>query len=127
MRQLGELYKQAKKFEQAEADVIVIFREESQGVEGLKKIRSNTKTKFKLALDFQKKQTSRFSTGRREFSSYVVDKDGVIQKIVTGDLKNRAKSNQLLSALKRLSTGSKQGPSSKSGSGSKASKGSGKK
>lgn len=82
--------------------MIVVLREESAGVEGLQKMKDATKTKFKLALDLNKKQTPRYSPSKRSFNSYVVDKEGKISAIITGDLRNRAKSDQLLAELKKL-------------------------
>jgi peroxiredoxin len=102
MRQLVELNKNAKKFEEAGVDVIAIFREEAKGVEGLAAIRKKTETKFTLALDNGKKQTPRFAPGKRDFSSYVVNRNGEITKIINGDLRNRAKSAELLQAVAKL-------------------------
>ena len=105
MRQLVELNKNAEKFEKAGVDVIAIFREESKGVAGLDIIKEKTETEFKLALDSRKKQTSRFASDKKDFSSYVVNKEGVITKIINGDLRKRATSEQLLAAVDEISDG----------------------
>ncbi len=99
MRQLGELGKSAEKFKAAGAEVIAVFREEKKEVEGLKAIVEKTSTPFTLALDNGKKKTSRYSAGNREFTGYVINSKGVITKIFQGDLRNRAKSAELLEAL----------------------------
>ena len=99
MRQLGELNKNADSFSKAGVDVIAIFREEAKGVAGLDMIKEKTKTEYRLALDNGNKQTGRFAPGRKDFSSYVVNREGVITKIIEGDLRNRAKSNELLEAV----------------------------
>lgn len=117
MRQLVELNKNAAEFRSAGVDVIAIFREESKGVEGLSLIEEKTRFEFQLALDGRKKQTPRFAPGRGDFSSYVVNKEGIITAIINGDLKNRANSKQLLDAVAKFSPG-------KSGSDRKASEGS---
>lgn len=102
MRQLVELGKNKEAFAEAGADVIAVFREEKEGEAGLKKIVARTKTTFELALDGGNKQTSRYSTGRREFTGYVINTDGVITNVFEGDLRNRATSAELIKALKAL-------------------------
>ncbi len=116
MRQLGELGKSADKFKAAGAEVIAVFREEKKEVEGLKAIVEKTSTPFTLALDNGKKKTSRYSAGNREFTGYVINSKGVITKIFQGDLRNRAKSAELLEALgakKEMTDGDAEGSSTK--------------
>ena len=103
MKQLVELGKNKDAFTAAGADVIAVFREEKQGEAGLEKIVAKTKTTFDLALDNGNKQTARYSTGRREFTGYVINTEGVITNVFAGDLRNRAKSDELITALKALS------------------------
>ena len=100
MNQLGELGKNKEAFEEAGAEVIAVFREEKEEVAGLQKIVNKTKTTFTLALDNGKKQTPRYSAGRREFTGYVINPKGVITKVFEGDLRNRAKSAELIDAVK---------------------------
>ena len=100
MNQLVELGKNKEAFAEAGADVIAVFREEKQGEAGLKKILAKTKTTFSLALDNGNKQTGRYSTGRREFTGYVIDASGVITSVFEGNLRNRAKSAELIEAVK---------------------------
>ena len=100
MNQLVELGKNANAFTEAGAEVIAVFREEKEEVAGLQKIVNKTKTTFTLALDNGKKQTPRYSAGRREFTGYVINPKGVITKVFEGDLRNRAKSAELIDAVK---------------------------
>ena len=102
MRQLGELQKHADEFKQLNAELIFIFREEDQGIEGLEKIRDRHKTEFTLALDPDRKATQRYSSGRMEFDNYVIRKDGTIAGIVDGTLRERATSEQLIRLLKEF-------------------------
>ena len=103
MTQLVELGKNKDAFTEAGADVIAVFREEKQGEAGLKKIAAKTETTFNLALDNGKKQTGRYSTGRREFTGYVINAKGVIANVFKGDLRNRAKAAELIAAVKATS------------------------
>lgn len=102
MAQLVELNKNADKFKEMGVEVIAVFREEAKGVEGLEAIKKKTKVDFTLCLDTGKKKTARYSDGRREFTNYVIDPNGVVQEIIKGSLKTRANSEQLLSALKKI-------------------------
>ena len=99
MRQLGELKKNMDAFAEQGVEVIAVFREERDGVEGLQKTKDKMEVDFTLALDQGAENTSRYSPGRMEFTSYVVDGTGVVRAIITGDLRNRAKSQQLLDAV----------------------------
>ena len=121
MRQLGELKKQEQAFKAANAEVIAVFREEQKGVEGLKIIKNRQKVEFTLALDTGKAKTPGYSSRRGEFSSYVIDKDGVVQQIIKGDLRQRAKSQQLLATLKKITaeSGQKGSDNKNKGSGRK--------
>ena len=99
MRQLGELKKNAAKFKEQGVEVIAVFREESKGVDGLEIIKTKTGVEFTLGLDKGAEQTSRYSPGRMQFANYVINKSGVICGIIDGDLRNRAKSAQLLEVV----------------------------
>ena len=85
--------------------VIAVFREEAKGVEGLKKIKEKTEVDFALAIDNGKKQTGRYTSGKMKFHSYLIGRDGKVAAIIQGDLKNRAKSKQLLDEVKAMSEG----------------------
>jgi len=101
MRQLGELNKNgAKEFKELGVEVVAVFREEREGLAGLKKIKGRTKVDFTLALDTPSKATAAYSNGRKEFDNYVVDKNGVIQAVLDGSLRTRAQAVKLLEVVK---------------------------
>jgi len=87
----------------------------------LKKIKDRTDTPFTIAVDLNKEKTARYSPSRREFSGYVIDSTGTITKFFQGDLRNRAKSKELLAAINAASEGSgmKKGSAKKQGSDTK--------
>jgi peroxiredoxin len=102
MRQLVELQRHESDFAKWDAELIFVFREESEGVEGLKKIKARHKTNFTLALDFEKKSSKAYSTERMTFDNYIIDKSGIVRKSIEGTLKERATSELLLQELKSL-------------------------
>ena len=53
-----------------------------------------------------KKKTSRYSAGRGEFTGYVINPEGTITSVFEGNLRNRAKSKELLEAVAKASGGS---------------------
>ena len=63
MQQLVELQKHAETFQRLNTEVVFVFREESLGVDGLKKMKVKHKTTFTLALDNQKKKSSSSAEG----------------------------------------------------------------
>ena len=107
MRQLGELNKNgAQQFKEMGVEVVAVFREEREGLAGLKKIKNRTKVDFTLALDTPANATKAYSNGRKEFDNYLVDGSGVIQGVIDGSLKTRAQSEQLVKMIKSLSDSS---------------------
>ena len=102
MRQLVELKKNQDKFQELGVEVIAVFREEQKGVEGLEIIKEKTEVSFTLALDTPAEQTAKYSPGRREFSNFVIDADGKVVAMIEGDLRNRAKFEQLLEAIEAI-------------------------
>ena len=118
MKQLVELGNKAEEFKKSKTEVIAVFREESKGEDGLKAIKEKTRTTFTLALDNDKKQTARYSGGKGEFTGYVISPKGKITKIIKGDLRTRAKSDEL---LKAIGVSSDSGSAKKKGPGSKGS------
>ena len=56
MAQLVKLQERADEFKAANTEVIVVFREERDGVEGLKKSKDRSMSTFRLGLDFEKKK-----------------------------------------------------------------------
>ena len=113
MNQLVELGKHAEDFTKANTDVIAVFREEKEGEKGLEKIKKNTKTPYILALDNGNKKTGRYSPGKKEFSGYVINKEGEITKVFEGNLRNRAKSAELLTAIAAANGSAKNGSATK--------------
>jgi len=110
MRQLGELNKNgAQQFKEMGVEVVAVFREERDGLDGLKKIKKKTKVGFTLALDTPADATKAYSSGRREFDNYLVDGSGVIQGVIDGSLKTRAQSEQLVKMIKSLGDSSNSG------------------
>ena len=118
MRQLVELGKNKDKFTDTGTNVIAVFREEAKGEEGLKMIKEKTETPFSLALDNGNKKTGRYSSGKGEFTGYVIDGEQMITKIIKGNLRTRAKSAELLEAV--AAAGGEAGSETKDGSESKA-------
>ncbi len=81
------------------ANVLVVFREESEGQEGLKKVVEQTKTEFTLALDTNAKETKRYSPGKMIHDSYIIDSEGVIRVILAGSRYDRAQPDEFAKAL----------------------------
>ena len=102
MKQLVELQSHAKEFNQLDAELIFVFREESKGVEGLKIIQEKHPTKYLLALDNDKKATAPYSSARMTFDNYVLDRAGKVVAIIDGTLQERATAKRLLTELKKL-------------------------
>lgn len=94
--QLGEL------IEQLDANVIVVFREEAEGQDGLRKVVDQTQTEFTLALDSDAAQTNRYSPGGRVHDSYIIDSAGVIRAILAGKRHDRAQADEFAQALNEL-------------------------
>ena len=104
MKQLGELQKNgAQQFRELGVEVVAVFREEREGIAGLKKIKNRTKVDFTLALDTPANATKAYSNGRKEFDNYLVDGTGVIRGVIDGSVKTRAQSEQLVKMIKSLS------------------------
>jgi peroxiredoxin len=102
MRQLVELKKDADQFKALNAELLFVFREESEGVEGLKKIREKHDPPYRLMLDFEKKSSRAYSPGKMTFDNYVIDSSGKVRGIVDGNLRERATAEELLKLLKEI-------------------------
>ena len=102
MKQLVELQKHAEDFKTLNTEVVVVFREESEGVEGLKKIKAKTRSTFTLAVDKDKKSTTGYSSKKMTFDNFVVDKTGKINAVIDGTLRTRATAQQLLKTLEEI-------------------------
>lgn len=102
MRQLVELQKQAEQFKKLNAELIFVFREEREGVKGLAKIRARTKTDFTLTVDLNKKTSVAYSSKDGAFDNYVVDRAGIVRRIIPGTKGTRATAEELLKALSEI-------------------------
>jgi peroxiredoxin len=102
MAQLVELQKHADDFKKLDAELVFVFREEADGVEGLKKIRDQRKTNYTLTLDFEKQSSKAYSSERMTFDNFVIDKTGVVRAAIDGTLRERAAADELLKALKEI-------------------------
>jgi peroxiredoxin len=104
MRQLVQLQGHADNFKSLNAELIFVFREEADGVDGLKKIKDQHPTSFTLALDPEKKSSRAYSPAKMTFNNYVIDTSGVVRGIVDGTLKDRATADELTRILKEIQT-----------------------
>lgn len=100
MRQLVELQKHYGQIKKLDAEIVAVFREEKLGVDGLKRSRNAAKTEFTLLTDLGAKATSAYS--QDNFTTYVIDKKGVIQAILPGTLTKRISADEILRELKKL-------------------------
>lgn len=104
MAQLVQLQDElTEALEKHNANVLVIFREETEGQEGLKKVIEKTKTTFTLALDTPAEQTSSYSPGEKNHDSYIIDTDGVIRSVLDGERYDRAQAEEFVSTLEAIS------------------------
>lgn len=106
MRQLGQLQKSVGDFENLNAQLVFVYREEADGVEGLKKIAERIKGdavgKIRLGLDFEKKSSAWYSSKQGTFDNYVIDSSGKIRGIIDGTLRDRATVEELTKVLKEI-------------------------
>lgn len=102
MAQLVQLQKHASKFEELNAEVIVVFREEQSGTDGLQKIKAGTKTEFTLGLDLNKKSSAAYSAEKSAFDNYVIDTKGIVRSKLDGTKLRRATAEKLIEALKAI-------------------------
>ena len=102
MAQLVQLQKQSEEFQKLNAELIFVFREERQGVEGLKMIKDRSKTSYTLAVDLNRKSSIAYSPKRMTFFNYVIAGDGTVKGIIPGNLKTRATAEQLTKHLKEI-------------------------
>ncbi|MBI1246360.1 redoxin domain-containing protein [bacterium] len=98
MKQLADIQKNYEAIQKAGAEVLVVWREESSGVEGLKKIREKTKAKMPFALDLGAKKTGQYSP--EGFDTYIVDEQGKIIAIIEGTKPDRAMGEEILKKLR---------------------------
>ncbi|MEW4561376.1 peroxiredoxin family protein [Bremerella sp. JC770] len=98
MKQVVDLQKNYDAIKEQGAEVLIIWREEATGSDGLKKIRDRTKATMPFALDLEAAQTGVYST--EGFDTYVIDEQGNIAAVLDGTKKERAMSDAILEELK---------------------------
>jgi peroxiredoxin len=102
MQQLVQLQQHADEFKSLNLEMLFVFREESEGVEGLKKIKEKHKTTYRLSLDLDKKNSQAYSPKDRTFDNYVIDSKGIIRGIIDGTLRDRATAEELIKVAKEI-------------------------
>lgn len=102
MAQLVQLQKKADEFKKLQTEIVIVYREEKSGVDGLKKIKSASKTTFTLALDLDKQSSGAYSPDKGTFTNYVIDRKGVIRKTFPGTKVRRAAADDLLKTLREI-------------------------
>lgn len=102
MRQLVQLKERASEFKDLNAELVFVFREESEGVEGLKKIKEKHDPPYRLVLDFDKESSRAYSPEKMTFHNYVVDTKGTVRGIIDGTLRERATADELIKVLKQI-------------------------
>jgi len=98
MGQLKDLQKHYAEITKAGGEVIVVFREERDGVEGLEKSQKAANAEFPLLLDLGAKATPDYST--TGYTTYIIDKEGKVKKILAGTKPKRPKAEAIIAALK---------------------------
>ncbi len=102
MRQLVELQKHADDFAELNAELVFIFREEGDGVDGLKKIKESHDTTYRLGVDLNKESSKAYSPKKMTFDNFVIDSDGTVRGIIDGTLRDRATAEELKKVLKEI-------------------------
>jgi peroxiredoxin len=98
MGQLKDLQKHYQEITKAGGEVIVVFREEQDGLEGLKESQKAATAEFPLLLDLGAKATPDYST--TGYTTYIIDKEGNVKKILAGTKRARPKTEAIIAALK---------------------------
>ncbi|MCH5375407.1 MAG: peroxiredoxin family protein, partial [Planctomycetes bacterium] len=98
MGQLKDLQNHYKEISKAGGEVIVVFREEQDGVEGLKESQKVASAEFPLLLDLGAKATADYGT--TGYTTYIIDKAGNVKKILSGQKRDRPKAEEIIAALK---------------------------
>jgi len=94
------LQQQYQKIQALGAEVIAIQRENKDGPSGLKRTARNSGARFVVAGDLGAKATGHYSRGG--FHTYIVDRQGVIQAVLTGRKFDRPTGQQILARLKSV-------------------------
>jgi peroxiredoxin len=99
MGQLKDLSNHYEDISKAGGEVIVVFREEKDGPEGLKKSQKTASAEFPLLLDLGAKETADYST--TGFTTYIIGKDGTVETILAGKKTKRPSAHDIIEAVKK--------------------------
>ncbi|MGJ8676293.1 MAG: hypothetical protein ACSHX0_02120 [Akkermansiaceae bacterium] len=93
-----QLQKLSPEFTQLNTEILSVFREEKEGVEGAKK--AFMKTKFSpILLDSPAEKTARYS--QNDFATYFIDQKGIVKAVLSGTKKNRPTGEIILAEAKK--------------------------
>lgn len=99
MKQVTDLQKHYGEIKDAGAELLVVFREEATGADGLKKIRDKTKATMPFALDLEAEKTGAYSP--EGFDTYVIDEQGKIITVLEGTKPDRPMGDEILKVLRK--------------------------
>ncbi len=100
MAQLVQLQKDYDRFSKAGAEVLVVFREERGGLQGLKKAEKSSGGKFPILLDDDGAKTKVYSVSG--FDTYIIGMDGKVAAKLEGTKVTRPSNEKILETLKKL-------------------------
>ncbi len=98
MGQVKQLQNHYQEIQKAGAEVVVVFREERDGMEGMMKSQKTTGAQFPLLLDDNKQMTGDYSP--EGYSTYIINPKGEITQVIHGTKANRAGIPAMMKALK---------------------------
>lgn len=98
MKQVVDLQKNYDAIKDAGAELLIIWREEATGSDGLKKIRERTKATMPFALDLEAQKTGSYSP--EGFDAYILDEEGKITAILEGTKPDRPLGDAIVAKLK---------------------------
>jgi len=88
-----QLQKSSADFKKLNTEVVVVFREERDGLKGLKTTQTKTKLTT-LLLDTPTKITSDWS--KDTFATYLIDSNRIIKAVMNGTKKKRPSSTEII-------------------------------
>lgn len=106
MKQLVQLQTELQDLlKENDGQVLVVFREEAEGQDGLRRVVDQTGTDFTLSLDDNAEATADYSRGRMVHDSYVIRADGILHAILPGKRYDRAQASEFAAALRSMNAG----------------------
>ncbi|MBA2117301.1 peroxiredoxin family protein [Bremerella alba] len=99
MKQVVDLQKNYDAIKDHGAELLIVWREEATGSDGLKTIRERTNATMPFALDLEAEKTGDYSP--EGFDTYVIDEEGKIAAVLDGTKKKRAMSDLIIESLKK--------------------------